>query len=131
MWPTTEAILDGTVYLLLANTSGSFLLNGVTTCFIAIRLWQQVKFLRQNLEPEMRNSFKLWRVLFLLVDSGAIYGTLQFVYPALTIALIQGQSSIAGIHSTVSHVRGLSDSRGAELEVSKLKDHEHLETDPV
>ncbi|KAG6872597.1 hypothetical protein C0992_009457, partial [Termitomyces sp. T32_za158] len=94
------------------------------------------EILKRNLDSQQRQSFKLWHILYLLADAGALYAIFQLlnivmgvaignqvaagiavdivetiyfsisaVYPALTIALIHGPFSIAGVHDTVQSLR--------------------------
>ncbi|KAG6818756.1 hypothetical protein H0H93_002088 [Arthromyces matolae] len=61
-----------------------------------------------NWHIRSQRLFRAKRILFLLVEMGFVYALLQFVYPALTVALIRGPFSIAGAHDSMVQISTLS-----------------------
>ncbi|KAG6848514.1 hypothetical protein H0H93_016400 [Arthromyces matolae] len=61
-----------------------------TSCFGHIRLHflgSHFKLLPRNNKLQIRKSFNVWRVLALLVESGAVYGVLQLITVILSFAI--------------------------------------------
>ncbi|KAG6916160.1 hypothetical protein DXG01_008174 [Tephrocybe rancida] len=126
------------IHALSATFSGlSISTNLVATSFIGWTLWSHLKFIKNASGSRHPQMFKVPRVLMLLVDSGALYMTLQItrfvlqfaldstnvtyyilcciqlVYPSITMVLIHGPFSIAGAHDTVMSVYDSRDSTWA------------------
>ncbi|KAG6818905.1 hypothetical protein H0H93_000417 [Arthromyces matolae] len=79
----------------------SFIANFAATTAIGYILWSHFKTLPRNQKSQVRKNFTVWRILAVLVESGAVYAVLQIVYPALTLYLIHGPFSLAGTNESV------------------------------
>ncbi|KAG6872061.1 hypothetical protein C0995_013443 [Termitomyces sp. Mi166 len=78
-------LLSGSVDALdlsIAPIICSFLTNLVATSLVGWTLWAHLKFLRVNMANQQYRSFKLWRILYLLADAGALYALLQYFISA-------------------------------------------------
>ncbi|KAG6909770.1 hypothetical protein DXG01_015486 [Tephrocybe rancida] len=63
--------------LSIASIALSIATNFVATSFIACTLWTHLRFIRKHIETKYRASFRLWRTLLLLIDSGFLFFALQ------------------------------------------------------
>ncbi|KAG6848147.1 hypothetical protein H0H93_002985 [Arthromyces matolae] len=97
-----------TIFIGLGMSSyiSSMAVNLAGTGLIAYILWNNVRFLRRL--GQLEHQFNVWRILLLLVESGAIYAVVQMVYPALTIAIISGPFSMDRVQESVVEVQTLS-----------------------
>ncbi|KAG5726755.1 hypothetical protein E4T56_gene15185 [Termitomyces sp. T112] len=78
-------------FLLVATTIMSFVTNFVATSFIGRTLWVHLRFLRMNMNAQHQQFFRLWHIINLLVDAGAVYSILQLLYIVPTITVNANQ----------------------------------------
>ncbi|KAG6906769.1 hypothetical protein DXG01_012181 [Tephrocybe rancida] len=100
---------------LYVNATANFLscaTNLVATTFIAWTMWQQLRFLKKHIEGHKQQLFGTWHILALLVESGAIYGLVQFIFSVMRIAVDPIKEEVAncalymfsGVYFSISFV---------------------------
>ncbi|KAG6829176.1 hypothetical protein H0H92_005431 [Tricholoma furcatifolium] len=95
----------------------SILTNALATGFIAYILRDHLKTIQSFTDAKYRSSFKTWKILLLLFETGLAYCVFvnfdamhqptatQAMYPTLVTSLIQGPFSIVNIDRTVMSLR--------------------------
>ncbi|KAG6811014.1 hypothetical protein H0H92_009355 [Tricholoma furcatifolium] len=106
--PTTAAndrLYNISVNLSNASAGLSILDNVIATSLIGYILWGHLRVIRnKNIQTKDMATFKVWRILLLLVEIGFAFCVLQALFPALVVFLIQGPFSISEIHETATAV---------------------------